>query len=188
MPFYEPAHDPGGKKLLPMPAGMKGDAEFRGRRQEYRPVLRRWWNRRQRFEDNRFAMWIGMNPSTAIATMNDPTIARECFFTGKLDMTSYLKMNVMDLRFTKPEDLIGREPCSNDNHFLIKKYAAQASYVIAAWGGLPKKLQHYADAVEAILSSLDVEVWCLGTTKDYRPRHPLYVDGSTPFQKWVPKL
>jgi len=188
MTFFAPKHDPGGKKLLRMPAGMGGDASFAGRNQEYRLTLRRWWNRQRRFEDDRFALWIGMNPSTAIATMNDPTIARECLFTDKLIMTSYMKMNVMDLRFTHPEDLIGKEPCSADNHFLIKKYAAKASFIIAAWGKVPNKLQHYADAVAGILEHSGKDVYCLGTTKDRHPRHPLYVDGSTPLQKWIPNI
>jgi hypothetical protein len=30
------------------------------------------------------------------------------------------------------------------------------------------------------------ELWCLGTTQDGHPRHPLYVPGEQPFERWQP--
>ncbi|TQG73397.1 DUF1643 domain-containing protein, partial [Pseudomonas aeruginosa] len=31
-------------------------------------------------------------------------------------------------------------------------------------------------------------LWCLGTTKDGHPRHPLYVRGNQVLLPWVPRV
>jgi hypothetical protein len=168
-------HDPGGRARFRLQPGITGKAEFSPCGQ-YRYWLSRDWGWR-RFTDGRepFALWIGMNPSTAEANIDDPTIRREMSFTKAMRLDCYVKVNVMDYRATDPKRLLGIDvlPCSPDNAVNIGKFAKRAERVIAAWGALPKPLRHYADAV---LRELDgVTIYCMGRTADGSPRHPLYL-------------
>ncbi|MCO4016060.1 DUF1643 domain-containing protein [Pseudomonas aeruginosa] len=41
---------------------------------------------------------------------------------------------------------------------------------------------------EDILTAAGGRLWCLGTTKDGHPRHPLYVPGNQALQPWAPRV
>jgi hypothetical protein len=103
-------HDPKGKVRLTLQPGVDGSAEFSecGR---YRHWLKREWGFR-RFTDGRepYALWIGMNPSTAEANVDDPTIRREMGFTRRMGLDCYAKVNIMDYRATFPEISMGLSP------------------------------------------------------------------------------
>ena len=70
-------HDPGGKVRLVLPDGMRAGATFCGPSNCYRTLLWREWGD----EGAPYALWIGMNPSTADATVDDRTVRREIGFT-----------------------------------------------------------------------------------------------------------
>lgn len=168
-------HDAGGKSRFRLQPGVDGKAEFSPCSQ-YRYWLSREWGFR-RFSDGRepFVLWIGMNPSTAEADIDDPTIRREMGYTRAMGFDAYVKTNCMDYRATDPKRLLGLDvlPCSAENAANIGKLALRAARVIAAWGALPKPLRRYADAV---LRELDgVPIYCMGRTADGSPRHPLYL-------------
>ena len=55
--------------------------------------------------------------------------------------------------------------------------------IVAAWGA-GGKFQARADTVARLFAGR--ELWCLGTTQDGHPRHPLYVPGEQPFERWPP--
>jgi hypothetical protein len=172
-------HDPGGKTRLPLLPGVDGRAEFSpcGR---YRYWLARDWGFR-RYTDGRepYALWIGMNPSTAEADVDDPTIRREMAFTKAMGLDFYLKVNVMDYRATDPKALLapGIVPCSDENLNCITGVAPGAARIVLAWGALPKRLQCYADRV--LVALRDKPLFCMGKTASGNPRHPLYLRGDT---------
>lgn len=176
----EDAHDPGGKVRLRLPAGMRGDALFSpcGR---YRLTLTRDWS--ESVVSRRvYALWIGMNPSVAAGDANDPTVAKEIGFTARLlGLTSYVKVNVMDYRATKPRDLLapGVEPRSSGNLPAIRAAAAGASVVIMACGKLHPRLEKYAVETIDVLRADGRHLWCLGTNGDGSPKHPLYLRNDT---------
>lgn len=175
-------HDPGGKVRTKIADGMVGWAEFSdcGR---YRQLLGRYWgDTPYDFSFEPYALWIGMNPSTATADVNDPTISREINFTKRLGLNCMVKVNVMDYRATNPKDLmcVMPEVCSGNNLPTIGPLAESAEKVIAAWGSLPGPLAWTAQEVEYCLS--DAPLWCLGKTKNGSPRHPLYVRGDAPLE------
>lgn len=177
-------HDPGGSKRFKLLPGVDGKAEFSPCGQ-YRYWLSREWGFR-RFSDGRepFALWIGMNPSTAEANVDDPTIRREMGFTRSFGFDAYVKANVMDYRATDPKRLLDpdAQPSSPGNAALIGEIARKADCVIAAWGCLPKPLRRY---VYAVLDQLgEKPIFCLGQTADGSPRHPLYVPGTAKLIKW----
>lgn len=177
-------HDPGGKVRLKLLPGVKGNAVFSpcGR---FRHWLSREWGFRQ-YTGGRepYALWIGMNPSTAEANIDDPTIRKEMHFTKKMGLDCYVKCNIMDYRATNPSvllSLIGEPnrhpieavPSSSKNLECIASFAQHASVVVVAWGALPRPLRQYADDVLATLGPF--RLMCMGVTKDYSPRHPLYL-------------
>jgi len=172
------AHDPGGKLRLAMLPGVTGAAEFSacGR---YRYWLSRDWSGDT---GTPFALWIGMNPSVAEAEIDDPTIRREIEFTKRLGLQRYVKANVMDYRATSPKRLLDASPCSDRNRLEIQRLASDADRIIVCWGKLHKSLRRYGDA--ALLALKGRELWCLGRNDDGSPRHPLYLAGDTPLERF----
>lgn len=176
-------HDPGGKIRLALPPGMRGSATFCGPADCYRPMLRRAWGP----EPTPYALWIGQNPSVAGATVNDPTVAREVAHTRRMGLTGYWKANVADYRATEPKSLqTATVPlCSPDNLAGIVDAALHAERVVLAFGALTwKPMRTLAEDMVAELRRLGRPLWCLGTTADGSPRHPLYVRSDAPLVEW----
>jgi hypothetical protein len=180
-------HDPGGKVRLRLQPGVDGNAGFSecGR---YRHWLSREWGFDGLFADNTrgeaYALWIGCNPSTAEADVDDPTIRKEIHYTQAMGLSKYVKCNIMDYRTTYPADLTTKtdEPSSPTNLPTIIKMAADAIVIVAAWGSLPRPLKLYADDVEASIGMHTL--MCMGTTKDGSPRHPLYLRNDAQPTVW----
>ncbi|WP_445681889.1 DUF1643 domain-containing protein [Radicibacter daui] len=172
------AHKVGGKVKTALPAGLRGDAVFSecGR---YRPLLRRWVG--DAFPE-RYAMWIGMNASTATAEANDPTITREWGFTTREGYSGYLKCNIGDYRATDPKALLqpGIEARSSANLPAILTAARKACIVIVCHGKLNQALKPHGDETVAALRAEGIELWCLGVNGDGSPKHPLYLRADAP--------
>lgn len=173
-------HDPGGKVRLALMPGVQGDAIFSpdGR---YRQLMRRWIG--DGFPD-RYILFIGMNPSTADAAVNDPTCAREWSFTQREGFQAMVKANVGDYRATDPKMLLvpGVEASSPDNLPAIRQVAAGAERVILCHGKLNKALAPAGKALVEALKADGLELWCFGTNADGSPKHPLYLRGDTPLR------
>ncbi|WP_291834743.1 DUF1643 domain-containing protein [Brevundimonas sp.] len=173
-------HDPGGKVRLALMPGVNGDATFSpdGR---YRQLMRRWLG--PEFPE-RYVLFIGMNPSTADASVNDPTCAREWTFSQREGFDAMVKANVGDYRATHPKMLLepGVEASSPDNLPAIRKAAAGAGLVVLCHGKLNKVLAPAGKALIEALRRDGVPLWCFGTNADGSPKHPLYLRGDTPLR------
>ena len=178
-------HDPGGKVRLALMQGVNGDAMFSadGR---YRPLMRRWLG--DAFPD-RYLLFIGMNPSTADAEVNDPTCAREWTFTRREGFAGMAKANVGDYRATHPKMLLapGVVASSSVNLPTIREAARGATRVILCHGKLNRALVPAGQALVAALIADGHDLWCFGTNKDGSPKHPLYLKGDTPLVRWRPQ-
>ena len=177
-------HDPGGKVRLSLMPGVNGDATFSadGR---YRQQMRRWLG--PEFPD-RYILFVGMNPSTADASVNDPTCAREWTFAKREGFDAMVKANVGDYRATDPKMLLapGVEASSPENLPAIRKAAAGAGRVVLCHGKLNKALAPAGKAMIKALRADGVELWCFGTNGDGSPKHPLYLRGDTPLVRFEP--
>lgn len=183
---FEQRHDPGGKRSFPLPAGMRGSAEFHGAADCYRTVLWREWDLRH--DAPAYAMWIGMNPSTAVATKNDVTILREIDFTDRLTgLQRYLKVNVMDYRATHPGRLLtpGLAPRSHRNLPEIRDRAASADIIVLSFGAIDRRLRQYADETVKTLQADGRQLWCLGLTADGSPRHSSRLPKAIQLQRFA---
>ena len=174
-------HEPGGRVRLPLMPGVKGDAVFSDK--EHRQLMRRWTG--ETFPD-RYIMFIGMNPSTADATVNDPTCAREWTFAQREGYSAMVKANVGDYRATDPKMLLA--PCivavSDANLPAIRQAAAGADLVVLCHGKLNKALAPAGKALVEALRADGVELWCFGTNGDGSPKHPLYLGADTPLVRF----
>ncbi len=180
-------HDPGGKVRLALMPGVNGDATFSadGR---YRQLMRRWLG--PTFPE-RYILFIGMNPSTADASINDPTCAREWTFSRREGFEAMVKANVGDYRATDPKMLLapGVEASSPENLPAIRKAAAGAGagLVVLCHGKLNKALAPAGKALIEALREDGVTLWCFGTNGDGSPKHPLYLRGDTPLIRFAPE-
>lgn len=149
----------------------------------YRYDLTRRWG------DGPTALWVMLNPSTADATEDDPTIRRCIGFSKREGCGRLAVVNLYAYRATDPKALLTAEnPIGPDNLATVRRWLMDASLVVAAWGAWPLTNHRIAPArlhVEGLATMHGHDVKCLGTTKAGAPRHPLYVRGDQPFVSYA---
>lgn len=119
-------------------------------------------------------LFLMLNPSTADALTDDPTIRRCLAFAGAWGYQSLEVCNLFAFRATNPGLLLrAKDPVGPDNDSYIRAAVARAATVVVAWGAQPSCIGRAA----AVLPLVDGarNVFCLGVTKSGFPRHPLYV-------------
>ncbi len=142
--------------------------------------------------DWRVLLWIMLNPSKAGAELDDPTIRKCNGFTARLGYDRHRVGNLYAWRATKPRALAAHEvadPVGPENDAYLGHAIAAASMVIVAWGAhiLPKRLAVSKAARVARFMEIvgpHQKLWCLGTSADGSPRHPLMLPYSTPLERW----
>ncbi len=142
----------------------------------YRYRLWRVWDRA-----HPTMLFIGLNPSTADAEQDDPTVRRCIGFAREWGYGGIEVANLFAFRATDPGKLLtAADPVGPDNDAWLERLRAGSPAAVAAWGANP--LAHSrAKAFGAALRPLA----CLGVTKDGAPRHPLYVRKGTPLIVWM---
>ena len=145
-------------------ANMKTDARLSPCR-KYRYALWRTWD-----DSKPYAMFIGLNPSTADETGDDPTIRRCIGFAKDWGYGGLCVVNLFAYRATLPADLkVAPDPVGPPNDKWIRKSASRAGIIVAAWGNDGCFLGR-SSRVKEILPN----VMCLKLNKTGEPAHPLY--------------
>jgi hypothetical protein len=129
------------------------------------------------FEDT--CLFVMLNPSTADAEQDDPTIRRCVGFARDLGAGRLAVANLYAYRGPDPYELLGvDDPIGPDNDFWITELSKEAAAIIVAWGA---SVAAKPDRVRQVLGILEdhLTVLCLGTTGEGHPRHPLYVRADT---------
>lgn len=176
----EDQHDPGGKVRIGLDLLTTGSAEF-SPCGVFRTRLDRIWGK----PDGRAVLFVGMNPSTADASVNDPTIHRECAFARLWGFDLLVKVNWLSRRATYPSDLLAKDIqiTSRDNIEVIEQEARTASRVVLAHGVPHKSLEPYLlEAIAAIRRGVaggPAKVFVLDQSKEGFPRHSLYIERTT---------
>jgi hypothetical protein len=138
----------------------------------------------RRWGDGGSVNFVMLNPSTADATEDDPTIRRcvrfaESWGYGALDVT-----NLFAWRATRPTNLIrAAGPSGPDNDAHIIAAAREASKVVAAWGVGGSHLGRSA-SVRKILAGVGVRLHYLKMNGTGEPSHPLYLPASCRPIEW----
>ena len=131
------------------------------------------------------ALFVMLNPSTADATLDDPTIRRCRNFAKSWDCAGIVVANLYALRATDPKLLWEHpDPVGPDNDMYLELLAHEYEDVIFAWGNNVEAGR--VAAVDAIFRGRGRKIWCLGTTKSGMPKHPLYLRADTPLTEWRP--
>lgn len=123
-------------------------------------------------------LFIMLNPSTADATQDDPTIRRCMDFAKREGMTHLNVVNLFALRATDPAELKkAADPIGPENDRYIEEEVRRHSIgaVIAAWGAHPFAAERAAEVLKKYPT-----LYCLGKTKSGAPRHPLYLRADSP--------
>lgn len=130
------------------------------------------------------ALFIMLNPSTADAALDDPTIRRCKGFALSWDCSALVVANLYALRATNPDDLWKHaDPVGPDNNQYLAALIREHETIVCAWGANAKP-----ERVEQVRKMFrdNNRPMCLGTTKAGAPRHPLYVRGDQPLIDWSP--
>lgn len=147
----------------------------------YRYALGREWSER-----GPWASFIMLNPSTADALDDDPTIRRCIGFAQREGMAGMVVVNLFAYRATDPRDLLkARDPFgpANFGHLID---AMAASLCIVGWGAnkVARRPLDMAHLVADEAEKRGCHLKCLGVNKDGSPKHPLYVHSDAPLVPW----
>ena len=145
---------------------------------KYRYVLRRSLNSHLRWVKT--IIFVMLNPSTADAVEDDPTIRRCISFAEREGFTHMTVCNLFALRATNPKELlVAEDPIGPDNHWTLEREMTMHDFRVAAWGAHPFTKERAQDVVDRY-----GPFHCLGTNKDGSPKHPLYLAKSTQFKEF----
>lgn len=127
-------------------------------------------------------MFVGLNPSTADETHDDPTVRRCIDFARRWDDGRYgglIMTNLFAYRATDPDVMkAANDPVGPGNDSALHELARRAGLVIAAWG---VHGDHQGRADDVVHRGLLGRFHVLGFTQGWHPRHPLYMPKtSTP--------
>lgn len=122
-------------------------------------------------------LWIMLNPSTADAKVDDPTIRRVRGFTRAFGAPGFVVVNLYALRSPSPKDLRrAADPVGPLNDDTIRRELAACADVVAAWGSAHHNAPCFANRVAFAREAAGPgRLRCLATTDDGAPRHPLYL-------------
>jgi hypothetical protein len=120
--------------------------------------------------------FILLNPSTADATLDDPTVRRCVGFARAWGFGSLELVNLFAYRATHPYQLkTALDPVGPANDAAILQAVSSAQLVVVGWGTHGRLYGRD----RAVLRLLPDSVCCLGATRDGFPRHPLYLKQAT---------
>jgi hypothetical protein len=151
------------------------------RRYRYR-LWRAWGDRASR------CVFVGLNPSTADESSDDPTIRKCIGFATRWGFGAVDVVNLFAWRSTKPDGLLGAAPAhvGDDNDRALAATFRSAQRVVWAWGAHDERVRRLVQA------RLETDDWrratrgviggTLGATKNGSPRHPLMTAYAIPFR------
>lgn len=137
--------------------------------------------------------FVMLNPSTADAEMDDPTIRRCMSFARREGASGLVVVNLFAWRSFDPYALLHERQQGNDivgpeNDDVLKslaRYDRRSPFpIVCAWGAHEAATMRGAQIAE-MLSNAGARLACLGRTAKGHPRHPLYVKGDQPLEAFA---
>lgn len=132
-----------------------------------------------------YCMFIGLNPSTADETKNDPTIRRCMAFAKAWGHTQLVMCNMFAFRSTDPDQLLllpANDAIGPDNDVYLETLAKGASVIVAAWGA---NARHYPMRTRTLRAMFPQRLHYLRLTAEGHPSHPLYLPKDLQPQPWL---
>ena len=117
-------------------------------------------------------VFIGLNPSTANGSVDDPTIRRCMGFTQTWGFNELVMINLFAYKTPHPELLKqANDPEGPNNRRVVRKHCLCAQRIVLAWG-VHGTFNNQAKRFSKLFVNQDVH--CFGITKSGQPLHPLY--------------
>lgn len=144
----------------------------------YRLLLWRRWG------DGGVLAAVLLNPSTADADRDDPTLRAVTARARAAGLGAVRVANLFTLRSADPQALRAAEdPVGPGADAAIDRAVEGAALVLCGWGA-GGALAGRGAAVAARLAAADLPLVHLGLTRGGQPRHPLYVPQAVPMRDW----
>lgn len=147
---------------------------------QYRYMLSRTWS-----PAAPRALFVLLNPSTADATIDDPTVRRCIGFAHAWGCGGLNIVNVFALRATDPRELWSarwdRRVGPDNDRYIASAIASSDGALVVGWGRIEppaisrELVRARVAAVLDLLRASRREVHCLGVNQDGSPKHPLYL-------------
>lgn len=131
-------------------------------------------------------VFVMLNPSTADAKRDDPTIRKCRGFAERLGFKCFSVVNLFAYRATDPDalrlpdlyDIVGPE----NDHYIRQETGDDRDTVVCGWGAHARHWPHRVQHVSEYLIPSGKK--CLAVTADGHPRHPLMLPYSSKLQNW----
>lgn len=152
--------------------------------QLYRYVLSRVWDKRKPILG---AIWL--NPSTADAEVDDPSLRRGMYFAEAAGYGGLMLCNLFAWRATNPAVIIRMDyhqaigPLNNAH---ILRMNSLCPEIFVGWGDKASQHEKIGNRVRFVAEMIgpSKKLLCLGTTQRGQPRHPLYIASYKTFEPW----
>ncbi len=132
------------------------------------------------------AAFVGLNPSKADETQDDPTTRRCIGFAQSWGFGGMVILNIFAIRATDPQEMKqARCPIGELNDEALTRIADSCGLVVCCWGSHGDHLGRGAVVLGLLRRQCGTAVWHLGLTKKGHPRHPLYLRSSTQRIRWT---
>ena len=133
-------------------------------------------------------VFIGVNPSTADATVDDATVRKWRGFSTRWGYTHFVVGNLFAYRATDVRALASAaDPIGERNDEHLNAMLRDADTVVPCWGcrgKLPPALHGRIERVWSMIEASCAPVWALGMTRSGDPKHPLMLGYDTPLMDW----
>ena len=126
-------------------------------------------------------MLIGLNPSTADAKRDDPTIRRCMGFARDWGFGGVWVLNLFAFRATYPADLkVADDPVGPRNDRWLRRVARQCDRIVACWGNDGG----FMDRSAGVREMLGDRLQAIRVNGSGEPAHPLYLPRALEPVQW----
>jgi hypothetical protein len=142
---------------------------------KYRFSLWRIWD-----ESKDIVLFIGLNPSNADETNDDPTIKKLITLCGNWGVGGFYIANLFAFITSNPKELLNAgDPIGSLNDSKIQELSEKCSRTIFMWGNHGVLMNR-----NKIVSARFKSPYCIGITKKGNPIHPLYQNGHSELKEY----
>ena len=132
------------------------------------------------------AVFIGLNPSTADETEDDPTIRRCSGFARDWGRGGFVMLNLFAYRATDPKAMKAeRNPVGPINDDVLRAVTSVGNPVVCCWGNHGIHQDCWWRVKVILHGTCKRSVFHFGLTKAGQPRHPLYLLKSSMLIRWA---
>lgn len=135
-------------------------------------------------EGDKTILFVMLNPSTADASIDDPTIRKLRGFAQRLGYRKISVVNLFAYRATDPKQLKKvADPVGEGNLGYVEMHAELANLIVCAWGTGGTFNQQNEKTLKRLCK---FDLYALEITKGGHPKHPLYVSYEKEPILWKP--